>query len=240
MSFTVFPSIHIERGRVVHLVQDQAVAEEIRTDPLKVALEFQSQGARWVHLVAVGEESHEDDFATVERIVGSLGINVQTLFRSVADDDSLECALATGCARLNLGRAALADMEWCLKVIADHGDRLGVSTPVRLTAQGPRVATIGGRDVGDLWEVLGRLEGAGCARCLVTDIGTEGTLSGPNLPLFEEVCARTGMPVLAAGGIRDLDDLRSVADLADQGVAGAVIGRALYTGALSLPQALAL
>ncbi|MFF4739860.1 HisA/HisF-related TIM barrel protein [Streptomyces sp. NPDC001262] len=241
MSLTVFPSIHIDRGKVVHLVEDQVVPETGETDPLAVALKFQAQGASWVHLVAVSERLHDTDLATVVRIVGSLRIGVQALFCSVTDDDTLRRALRTGCARLNLGSAALSDPDWCARAVAEHGDRLGVSALVRTTPQGPRVAADGGAgDVGDLWPILDRLAGAGCARCLVTDIGREGMLTGPNLSLFRDVCARTAMPVLAAGGIRGLDDLRAVAALGPRGVTGAVVGRALYTGALSLSEALAL
>ncbi|MGW7088897.1 HisA/HisF-related TIM barrel protein [Streptomyces sp. NPDC054871] len=239
--FTVFPSIHIDQGRVVHLVEDQPVPEAVQTDALEVALRFQAQGARWCHLVAVSEQAHDADFEFAERIVSALDINVQVLFCSVTDQDTLHRALSTHCARLNLGSAALTDLDWCAKAIAEHGDHLGVSTLVRPTPQGPRVVTDGGAgDIGGLWEIIDRLEQAGCARLLVTDIRKEGTLAGPNLPLIKEVCARTPVPVLAAGGIRHLEDLRDVAALAPHGVAGAVIGRALYTGTLSLPQALAI
>ncbi|MGW7081424.1 HisA/HisF-related TIM barrel protein [Streptomyces sp. NPDC054871] len=241
MSFTVFPSLHIDRGRVVHLVEDQPVPEAVQTDALEVALRFQTQGARWVHLVAVSEQAHDADFELAQRIVSALDISVQVLFCSVADQDTLHRALSTHCARLNLGSAALTDLDWCAQAIAEHGDRLGVSALVRSTPQGPRVVTDGGAgEVGGLGEILDRLEHAGCARLLVTDIGKEGSLAGPNLPLIKDVCARTAVPVLAAGGIRHLEDLRDISALAPSGVAGAVIGRALYTGALSLPQALAL
>ncbi|MEU9237639.1 HisA/HisF-related TIM barrel protein [Streptomyces subrutilus] len=241
MPFTVFPSLHIDQGQVVHLVEDQPVREVVQIDALEVALRFQAQGARWLHVVAVSEHAHDLDYELVERIVSALDIGVQALFCSVADQSTLQRALSTRCARLNLGSAALTDLDWCAKAIAEHGDRLGVSTLVRPTPQGPRVVTDGGTgDVGDLGEIIDRLEHAGCARLLVTDIRKEGTLAGPNLELIKEVCARTAIPVLAAGGIRHMEDLRDVAALASHGVAGAVIGRALYTGALVLPQALAI
>ncbi|GAA2333781.1 HisA/HisF-related TIM barrel protein [Streptomyces kunmingensis] len=239
MSFTVFPSLHLDRGQVVHLVEDQPVPEAVQTDAFEVALRFQGEGARWLHLVAVSAQPHDADFDLAERIISTLDIDVQALFCSVADQDTLHRALSTHCARLNLGSAALTDLDWCAEAIAEHGERLGVSTLVRPTPQGPRVATDGGEgDVGDLWEIIERLEHADCARLLVTDIGKEGSLAGPNLPLIEEVCARTVVPVLAAGGIRHLNDLRNIAALVPQGVAGAVVGRALYTGGLSLAEAL--
>ena len=91
---------------------------------------------------------------------------------------------------------------------------------------------------GDLWEVLARLEDAGCARYVVTDVTKDGTLRGPNVQLLREVCARTDAPVVASGGISSLDDLRVLRTLVRDGVEGAIVGKALYAGAFTLPEAL--
>jgi phosphoribosyl isomerase A len=92
---------------------------------------------------------------------------------------------------------------------------------------------------GDLWEVLERLDREGCARYVVTDVRRDGTLTGPNLDLLREVCARTDRPVVASGGVSSLDDLRALASLVPLGVEGAIVGKALYAGAFTLPEALA-
>jgi phosphoribosylformimino-5-aminoimidazole carboxamide ribonucleotide (ProFAR) isomerase len=238
VAFTVFPSIHIRQGQVVHLMGGQSVPGMHHTDPLEVALTFQDQGAQWVHLVVVSDQGYEVDFEAVARIARTLAIDVQAVFWSVTNDAGFNRALATNCARINLCTAALEDTDWCAEVISAYGDRIGVSTLVRTTPNGPRLTTMTGADIGDLWDVLERLEPAHCARYVLTDTDREGSLSGPNLPLFREVCAKTGVPVLAAGGIRDLTDLRAVAQLAPCGVVGALVGRALFTGSLPLPQAL--
>jgi phosphoribosylanthranilate isomerase len=238
MAFAVFPSIHIHQGKVVHLVGDEAVPGTDHTDPLEVALTFQDQGAQWVHLVVVSVQSHKVDFETVARIARTLTIDVQAVFWSVTNEEGLNRALATNCTRINLCTAALTDTDWCAEVISAYGDRIGISTLVRTTSDGPRLTTMTGTDIGDLWHVLERLEPARCARYVLTDTDREGSLSGPNLPLFREVCDKTDVPVLAAGGIRDLKDLRAVAQLAPYGVVGALVGRALFTGALPLAQAL--
>ena len=158
----------------------------------------------------------------------------------IRDDASLEAALATGCARVNLGTAALENPEWCAKAIAAHGEKIAVGLDVRITEQGHRVKGRGWTsDGGDLWEVLDRLDRDGCARYVVTDVSKDGTLTGPNLELLSEVCARTDAPVIASGGVSTVDDLVALAKLSRDGVEGSIIGKALYAGAFTLPEALA-
>ncbi len=94
-------------------------------------------------------------------------------------------------------------------------------------------------DGGDLWPVLERLDREGCARFVVTDVTKDGTLNGPNLDLLAKVTERTDAPVIASGGVSSLDDLRAIATLTDHGVEGAIVGKALYAGRFTLPQALA-
>jgi phosphoribosylanthranilate isomerase len=153
----------------------------------------------------------------------------------IRDDASLERALATGCTRVNLGTAALENPDWTARVIAEHGDRVAVGLDVRGTTLAARGWT---RDGGDLWDVLARLDAAGCARYVVTDVTKDGTLRGPNLDLLRDVCARTSAPVVASGGIAVLDDLVALRSLVPDGVEGAIVGKALYAGAFTLPQAL--
>lgn len=94
------------------------------------------------------------------------------------------------------------------------------------------------RDGGDLYETLARLDSEGCARYVVTDIAKDGTLQGPNLELLKNVCAATDRPVVASGGVSSLDDLRALASLVDEGVEGAIVGKALYAKAFTLEEAL--
>ncbi|WP_317453577.1 HisA/HisF-related TIM barrel protein [Streptomyces sp. CBMA152] len=239
--FELFPSVHVAGGRVVHLVGDGQVPEPDRSDPVAAAVAFQNQGATWLHLVMAEEEDGGFDLDLARRVIKAVSIDVQLMCRAgVNDETALEQALASGCARLNLGRSALTDLNWCAEAIARHGERIGVSLPVHLTDRGPRLAGPGrGTDAGDLWKTLAALDDAGCSRYVVTDVSREGKLSSPNMRLFREVCDRTTAAVLAAGGIATLDDLRAVAALAPHGVDGALIGRALYSGAFTLSQALA-
>jgi phosphoribosylformimino-5-aminoimidazole carboxamide ribonucleotide (ProFAR) isomerase len=122
------------------------------------------------------------------------------------------------------------------RAIAEHGDRIAVGLDVRGTTLAARGWTSEG---GDLWEVLARLDREGCARYVVTDVRRDGTLTGPNVELLEQVCAVTDRPVVASGGVSSLDDLRALAQLVPAGVEGAIVGKALYAGAFTLPEALA-
>jgi len=154
----------------------------------------------------------------------------------IRDDESLRRALATGCARVNIGTAALEDPEWCAKAIAEHADRIAVGLDVRGTTLSARGWT---QDGGELFEVLARLDREGCARYVVTDVGRDGTMTGPNLDLLRGVCAATDKPVVASGGVSSLDDLRAIATLVPAGVEGAIVGKALYAEAFTLEDALA-
>jgi phosphoribosyl isomerase A len=232
----LLPAVDVAGGRAVQLVQGEAGSERVFGDPLEAALRWQSGGARWVHLVdidaAFGRGNNREQLTLV---VGTLDIDVE-LSGGIRDDESLAAALATGCRRVNIGTAALEDPAWCASVIAEHGDRVAIGLDVRGTRLAARGWT---REGGDLYDVLARLDAEGCARYVVTDVASDGMLQGPNVGLLRDVCARTDRPVVASGGIATLDDLRTLRGLVDEGVEGAIIGTALYTGAFALEDALA-
>jgi phosphoribosylanthranilate isomerase len=239
VTFTLLPAVDVADGKAVRLVQGEAGTETSYGDPLDAALAWQRDGAEWVHLVdldaAFGRGSNRELLA---RVVGALDVQVE-LSGGIRDDESLAAALATGCARVNLGTAALEDPVWCAKVVAEHGEKIAVGLDLRITEKGHRLAARGWTsDGGDLWEVLDRLDRDGCARYVVTDVSKDGTLQGPNVGLLSEVCARTDAPVIASGGVSSVDDLRALAALSSDGVEGAIVGKALYAGAFTLPQAL--
>ena len=240
MSFTLLPAVDVADGQAVRLVQGAAGTETSYGDPLEAALAWQRAGAEWVHLVdldrAFGRGTNQQLLADV---VGKLDVRVE-LSGGIRDDASLEAALATGCERVNLGTAALEQPEWTDRVVATYGDRIAVGLDVRITEQGHRLAARGWtKDGGDLWEVLDRLEKAGCRRYVVTDVSKDGTLQGPNVELLREVCSRTDSPVIASGGVSSVDDLVELAGLAPVGLEGSILGKALYAGNFTLEEALA-
>ncbi|WP_329058409.1 bifunctional 1-(5-phosphoribosyl)-5-((5-phosphoribosylamino)methylideneamino)imidazole-4-carboxamide isomerase/phosphoribosylanthranilate isomerase PriA [Amycolatopsis sp. NBC_01480] len=240
MTFTLLPAVDVADGQAVRLVQGEAGTETSYGSPLEAALAWQRDGAEWIHLVdldaAFGKGSNRELLAEV---VGRLDVLVE-LSGGIRDDASLEAALATGARRVNLGTAALEDPDWTAKVVASHGDRVAIGLDVRITGAGHRLSARGWTsDGGDLWEVLDRLDRDGATRYVVTDVSKDGTLRGPNLELLREVCARTDAPVIASGGVSSVDDLRALAALAGDGVEGSIVGKALYAGAFTLPEALA-
>ena len=234
MTLELLPAVDVAAGQAVRLVQGEAGSETSYGDPLEAALQWQHDGAAWVHLVdldaAFGRGSNR---ALLAQVVGRLDVKVE-LSGGIRDDASLELALATGCARVNLGTAALESPDWVRSAIARHGDRIAVGLDVRGTTLSARGWT---QDGGELFEVLERLDRDGCARYVVTDVRRDGTLTGPNVELLRKVCAATSRPVVASGGVSTLDDLRELANV--PGVEGAIIGKALYAGVFSLPEALA-
>jgi phosphoribosylanthranilate isomerase len=240
VSFTLLPAVDVADGKAVRLVQGVSGSETDYGDPLDAALAWQTGGAEWVHLVDLDAAfGRGDNRALLSAVVAELDVRVE-LSGGIRDDDSLAAALATGCARVNLGTAALEDPEWCARAIAEHGEKIAVGLDVRITDEGHRLAARGWtQDGGDLWSVLERLDRDGCVRYVVTDVSKDGTLQGPNVKLLRDVCARTDAQVIASGGVSSVDDLRELAALETDGVEGAIIGKALYAGAFTLPEALA-
>ncbi|MBA4610001.1 bifunctional 1-(5-phosphoribosyl)-5-((5-phosphoribosylamino)methylideneamino)imidazole-4-carboxamide isomerase/phosphoribosylanthranilate isomerase PriA [Aeromicrobium sp. Marseille-Q0843] len=236
MTLELLPAVDVAEGQAVRLVQGELGSETSYGSPLDAALQWQADGAEWIHLVdldaAFGKGSNRDLLAEV---VGRLDVKVE-LSGGIRDDDSLDAAMATGCRRVNLGTAAIEDPDWCRSAIARYGDRVAVGLDVRGRTLAARGWT---KEGGDLFEVLARLDADGCARYVVTDVTKDGTLTGPNLDLLRQVCEQTDKPVVASGGVSSLDDLRAIATLTGIGVEGAIVGKALYAGAFTLPDALA-
>jgi phosphoribosyl isomerase A len=231
----LLPAVDIAGGEAVQLVQGEAGSEKLFGDPVSAALRWQEAGAEWLHLVdldAAFGRGHNRELQA--EIVGRLDIDVE-MSGGIRDDESLAAAMATGCRRVNIGTAALEAPEWCAGAIAEWGDRVAIGLDVRGRTLAARGWT---REGGDLYDVLARLDSEGCARYVVTDVEKDGMLQGPNLQLLRDVCAATERPVVASGGITELEDLQALMGLVDLGVEGAIIGTALYEGRFTLTEAL--
>jgi phosphoribosyl isomerase A len=235
-TLTLLPAVDVADGQAVRLVQGAAGTETLYGSPLDAALNWQEAGAEWIHLVdldaAFGRGSNARLLAS---LISSLDVRVE-LSGGIRDDASLTAALATGCARVVIGTAALENPDWVRAAIGAHGDRIAVGLDVRGTTLAARGWT---SDGGELFETLARLDAEGCSRYVVTDVHKDGMMQGPNLDLLRRVCDRTDRPVIASGGVSTLADLRAISGLRPLGVDGAIIGKALYSGAFTLPDALA-
>lgn len=232
----LLPAVDVQDGQAVQLVQGIAGTQKEFGDPLEAALRWQRGGAEWLHLVDLDAAFGRGANAELLRgIVGRLDLKVE-LSGGIRDDASLERALATGARRVNIGTAALENPQWCERIIGEYGDRIAIGLDVR----GENLAARGWTTEGGPWpETLDRLVAAGCERFVVTDVQSDGMLSGPNLELLTAVARRSGQKVIASGGIATLDDLRTLRTLVDDGVEGAIIGTALYVGRFTLEEALA-
>lgn len=234
----LLPAVDVADGHAVRLTQGVAGSATTYGDPLEVAQNFVDQGAEWLHLVdldAAFGRGHNTQI--LRRVVAELAgsINIQ-LSGGIRDEDSLDRALTAGVRRVNLGTAALANPEWVASAIAEHGDRVVVGLDVR----GSTLAARGTAEVGgDVFDAVDLLGAAGCSRYIVTDVDTDGAMTGPNLGLLRDVASRTHSPVIASGGIATLDDIAAIRGLVDIGVEGAILGKALYAGAFTLSDALA-
>jgi len=236
-NLVLLPAVDVADGQAVRLVQGAAGSETAYGDPLTAAMAWQQAGADWIHLVdldaAFGRGSNRDLLAEV---TAKVDVQVE-LSGGIRDDESLTAALATGATRVNIGTAALENPEWCDRIVAEYGDRVAIGLDVRGRTLAARGWT---KEGGDLYEVLERLEQAGCERYVVTDVTKDGMLQGPNLELYRDLCARTDKPIVASGGVSSLDDLRALSTLVGEGVEGVIVGKALYAGAFTLTEALEL
>jgi phosphoribosylanthranilate isomerase len=236
MTFTIFPAVDILKGRAVQLVRGQASSAKVFGSAVEAARRWKRQGAAWLHLVDLDAAFGKGNNASlVSEIIATTGLNVE-LTGGIRDEPSLQRALATGCARVNIGTAAVKRPDWTDEVVASYGERIAVALDVR----GESLATHGWTSAsGSMWEVVDRLTAAGCRRFVVTDTEVDGTLSGANVDLLLKVAERTSAQVVASGGVASLDDVYALAQAADRGIEGVIVGSALYLKKFTLKQALA-
>ena len=231
----LLPAVDVADGQAVRLVQGELGTETSYGSPLDAALAWQEQGAEWIHLVdldaAFGKGSNRE---LLKEVTAKLDIKVE-LSGGIRDDESLNNALATGAARINLGTAALENPDWTAKVIAQHGDKIAIGLDVR----GRNLAARGWtKEGGELIETLQRLDKDNAARYVVTDVTKDGTLQGPNTALLREILDYSKKPVIASGGIAQLSDIAELRQLTNIGVEGAIVGKALYAQKFTLKDAL--
>jgi 1-(5-phosphoribosyl)-5-[(5-phosphoribosylamino)methylideneamino] imidazole-4-carboxamide isomerase/N-(5'phosphoribosyl)anthranilate isomerase len=232
----LLPAVDVADGKAVRLTQGEAGSETDYGDPVDAAMTWINAGAEWIHLVDLDAAFGRGENRAILREVVNAATSVKIeLSGGIRDDASLEAALEAGATRVNLGTAALEDPEWTARVIDRFGDAIAVGLDVRGTTLAARGWT---KEGGDLWEVLARLEDAGCSRYVVTDVTKDGTLKGPNIELLKQVMERTEKPVVASGGISNLQDITDLRALVGLGLEGAILGKALYAGKFTLEQAL--
>ena len=232
----LLPAVDVAEGKAVRLTQGALGTETDFGDPVDAAADWARQGAEWIHLVDLDAAfGRGENRALLRRVITEVpGVKIE-LSGGIRDDASLESALESGATRVNLGTAALENPDWAASAIARFGDQIAVGLDVRGETLAARGWTEEG---GNLWDVLARLEDAGCSRYVVTDVTRDGMLNGPNLELLTAITEKTGKPVVASGGIASLDDLVALRSLVPIGVEGAIVGKALYAQKFTLEQAI--
>lgn len=238
----LFPAIDLRQGKAVRLVQGDFARQSGYGDPLALADRYAEAGAGWVHVVDLdaARTGRPDNRPVVLAIArrGSLKVQAGGGVRSVADAEEL---LDGGVERVVLGTAAVTDPELVGQLVDRHGERVGVGIDHR--GGGGDVALSGWQEPSGLSldEMLGRLQGLRLGAVVVTAIERDGAMTGPDLQGLWKVLERSEHPVVASGGVRSGDDLRALAGLEAGGrrLAGAVVGRALVDGALSVEEAIA-
>ncbi|MEG2778457.1 MAG: bifunctional 1-(5-phosphoribosyl)-5-((5-phosphoribosylamino)methylideneamino)imidazole-4-carboxamide isomerase/phosphoribosylanthranilate isomerase PriA [Aurantimicrobium sp.] len=232
----LLPAVDVAEGKAVRLTQGALGTETDFGDPVDAAADWARQGAEWIHLVDLDAAfGRGENRALLRRVITEVpGVKIE-LSGGIRDDASLESALDSGATRVNLGTAALENPDWAASAIARFGDQIAVGLDVRGETLAARGWTEEG---GNLWDVLARLEDAGCSRYVVTDVTRDGMLNGPNLELLTAITEKTGKPVVASGGIASLDDLVALRSLVPIGVEGAIVGKALYAQKFTLEQAI--
>lgn len=235
----LLPAVDVADGKAVRLTQGEAGSETDYGSPVEAAMQWVNAGAEWIHLVDLDAAfGRGNNRAILQEVIDASNGKVKIeLSGGIRDDQSLDAAISAGATRVNLGTAALENPEWTSKVIAKYGDQIAVGLDVRGTTLAARGWT---KEGGDLWEVLARLEDAGCSRYVVTDVTKDGTLRGPNINLLKQVMERTSKPVVASGGISSLQDITDLHALVGLGLEGAILGKSLYAGRFTLEEALAI
>jgi 1-(5-phosphoribosyl)-5-[(5-phosphoribosylamino)methylideneamino] imidazole-4-carboxamide isomerase/N-(5'phosphoribosyl)anthranilate isomerase len=231
----LLPAIDIRDGRCVRLVQGDFARETVYDeDPVSVAKRYEADGGEWLHVVDLDAalEGIPRNRDVVGEVISAVGIPVQCS-GGIRSEDAISWAKSAGAARVVLGTQALLDPAFVPESVSRFGDLVAVGLDVRGTRLQARGWT---EDAGELYETLARLDGAGVARYVVTDVAKDGMLEGPNLELLKAVQSATSAAIVASGGVSSLGDLRALASI---GVESCIIGKALYAGAFSLPEALA-
>ena len=236
---TIYPAIDLRGGRCVRLMQGCFEDETVYADdPVAVARRFEAAGARWLHVVDLDGARAGRPLQTdlVGAVCAAVAIPVQ-VGGGLRDEASVAAVLAAGAERAVVGTVAVREPTRCRRICAAHPGRVAVA----IDARDGRVRVAGwteGEDQDPLGVAAG-LAAMGAAAVIYTDVARDGTECGPDLEGTAAVAGAAGVPVIASGGIGSLAHVRAIARLAARGVAGLIIGRALYTGAVRLGEALA-
>lgn len=234
----IYPAIDIRGGKCVRLYQGEFDKEKIYSDePFQMAKKWESEGAEFLHLVDLdgAEVGLPKNLEAVKKIVDAVNISVE-LGGGIRDMKSLEKVLGLGVERAILGTAIIAEPEFVEDACARFGDRVAAG----IDARGGKVSIKGWKETTklDAIELAMKLKSLGIGRIIYTDILSDGALRGINFGAFKEMASNVNVPIIASGGVTTREDLVKLKELEPLGVDGAIIGKALYEGMISLEEAI--
>ncbi len=230
----LYPAVDIKGGKAARLTKGQLDSTENFGDPSEVVNQFIEAGSKWIHLVdldaAFGTGANRE---MIKEITSFPNIAFQ-LSGGINNQASLDFAISTNAKQINLATSAMHDLKWVEEVMQKYGSRLSVSLDVD-AGRNQLIARGSGDNLGDLFQMIKRLDSIGCHRYILTDINADGALSGPNIDLIKKVTAETDAAIISSGGVSSIDDLLKLRELE---IAGVVLGKALYGGQIDLVSAL--
>lgn len=237
---TIFPAIDLRGGKCVRLFKGDFDQETVFSDqPAEVAQQWQAQGAQFLHLVDLdgARAGHSENLATVREILAAVTIPVE-LGGGIRTLENIDEVLALGVRRVILGSVAVRDPELVAAACAKYGDRIVVG----IDAKDGIVAVDGWGVSGDVDVITlaKRMKQAGVRIIIYTDISRDGTLAGVNVEATAKLARESGVHVVASGGVRDVRDIEALKPYEKDGIEGVIVGKSIYTGSLSLPEALAI
>ncbi|MFD2369324.1 1-(5-phosphoribosyl)-5-[(5-phosphoribosylamino)methylideneamino]imidazole-4-carboxamide isomerase [Brevibacillus sp. GCM10020057] len=238
MSFIIYPAIDIRGGKCVRLFQGDYAKETVYADsPLEMAKRWVAQGADWVHLVDLdgAKEGKPANAEIIKEIARTISVPVQ-VGGGIRTEEQIADYLEAGVARVIVGTAAIEDEPFTRRILQKYGDKIAIG----LDCRNGMVATRGWLNTTDVsaTELAKKLVSYGATTFIYTDIARDGTLTGPNVEEITALAVATGKSVIASGGVSNLDDLLALSAHEQDGVTGAIVGKALYTDAFTLEEAL--
>lgn len=231
----ILPAIDIKDGQCVRLTKgDFATVEKVAEDPLETALAFQKAGAEWIHMVDLdgAKEGSLKNSQVFIQAAQNTGLKVE-LGGGIRKIESIDYYLEQGIARVIIGSAAISKPEMVKEAVMKYGDKIAVG----IDARNGMVSADGWLTDSDVTylELAKRMEAIGVECIIFTDISKDGTLSGPNLEQLERINEAVSCNIIASGGIHTIKD---IIDLKEMGIYGAICGKSIYKGTLSLEEAI--
>lgn len=234
----VIPAIDLLGGQCVRLVQgDYDQAQVFNTDPIQVATSFAEQGATRLHLVDLdGAKSGQPvNYDIIAKIAATVTIPIQ-VGGGLRTKTQVKQLLGLGVKRAILGTVAIKQPELVAELTAEFGEQIWVG----IDAKNGRVATHGWLETSEITaiQLAQQTQQMGIGGIIYTDIARDGTLQGPNLEALQELADQVNVPIIASGGVSSLTDILDIFGLTGRGIVGAIVGKAIYTGAVNLPEAI--